>query len=149
MSIVMNHSLGQFSGTRIQGFALPAVAFLIVVIALVITAMDRINTSQQATTTLGMQGARAYMMAISGVEWTAFQIRSTNACPTAGTITGLVLHGFQVDLVNCNKVTDAEGSLTIDSYEITVLASYGGTSQLGQTQDFASRELTVSLVIES
>lgn len=131
-----------------KGFALPAVAFLIVVIALIVAAMERINSGQQVTSTLGMQSSRAYMAAISGVEWTAYEISTNNTCPSTGTISGMVLNGFVVELVSCDQSSDTEGSLTIDSYEVTVLATYGGRAQLGQP-DFSSREVTVSLVVES
>ena len=135
---------------RSSGFALPAVAFLIVIVALIIAALERINSSQTATSSMGLQSARAYYAAYSGVEWAAYQVRTNNACPSTGAIS-TTIQGFSVSLESCSRTPYKEGSATenVFIYEIRVLATYGGQGQFGGSPDFASRELTVSMMIEN
>ncbi|GLQ33504.1 hypothetical protein [Litoribrevibacter albus] len=131
---------------REKGFALPAVAFLIVIVALIIAALQRINSNQTATSSMGLQSSRAYYAAYSGVEWAAYQVRTTNICPT-GTLADRI-QGFEISIEDCGKTDYLEGTKTVSMYEIRVLAAYGGKDQYGSNPDFASREITVSMVIE-
>ncbi|GAA3929453.1 hypothetical protein [Litoribacillus peritrichatus] len=137
-----------------SGFALPAVIFLIVIVALIIAALERISNNQTAISTMGLQSSRAYMAAYSGVEWAAYQVQiitlpTDPSCPPLGKITGLDLYGFEVSVSSCTETNFVEGSTNISSFEVTVLATYGGTGQYGKSPDFASRELTVSMVVEN
>ena len=136
---------------RQPGFALPAVIFLIVIVGLIIAALERINSNQTATSIMGLQSSRAYMAAYSGIEWAAYQIQNSPDCPALGAIPGLEIYGFEVSVSSCSETNYREGVTAIDnvsSFEITVLASYGGISNYGVSPDFAARELTVSMVIE-
>jgi len=132
-----------------SGFALPAVAFLIVIVALIIAGLERINSNQTASSSMGLQSTRAYYAAYSGVEWAAHHVRNNNSCPATGDI-GVNLNGFQVSLESCSLVQYQEGvtANNVNIYEIRVLATYGGQGQYGNSPDFSSRELTVSMVIE-
>lgn len=136
-----------FSGQ--SGFALPAVIFLIVIVALIIAALERISNNQTAISTMGLQSSRAYMAAYSGVEWAAYQVKTNNTCPAVGTIGNLNLSGFQTEIVSCTSVVHNEAGKTVTTFEVEALATYGGTGQYGNSPDFASRELTVSMVVES
>ncbi|MFC3152355.1 hypothetical protein ACFOEK_15075 [Litoribrevibacter euphylliae] len=142
----------EVSGVRSinRGFALPAVAFLIVIVALIIAALERINSNQTATSSMGLQSSRAYYATYSGVEWAAYQVINNNACPATGSI-GSGIQGFTISLESCTQSPYKEGSSTdnVFIYEIRVLATYGGQGQLGVSPDFASRELTVSMMIEN
>lgn len=143
---------------REKGFALPAVAFLIVIVALIIAALQRINSNQTATSSMGLQSARAYYAAYSGVEWAVYMIKNDEDdpgdpgddiydCPSLGNI-GTQISGFVITLEDCSRTEYTEGTNTVYVHEIRVLAAYGGQGQYGSNSDFASREITVSMVIE-
>jgi len=133
-----------------RGFALPAVAFLIVIVALIIAGLERINSNQTASSSMGLQSTRAYYAAYSGIEWAAYQVKNNQPCSNILGDTGLDLNGFQVSVENCDLVQYQEGvtANNVNIYEIRVLATYGGQAQYGNSPDFSSRELTVSMVIE-
>jgi len=133
------------------GFALPAVAFLIVIVALIIAGLERINSNQTVSSSMGLQSARAYYAAYSGVEWAAYYIKNNNSCPPDGDI-GANINGFLVEIApgGCTEDLYQEGVIAnnVRIYEVRVLATYGGQGQYGNSPDFSSRELTVSMVIE-
>jgi MSHA biogenesis protein MshP len=133
-----------------SGFALPAVAFLVVIVALIISGLERISSGQTATNTMSLQSSRAYLAAYSGIEWAAYQVKTNTTCPAVGQI-GAALSGFTVELMSCTESLYQEGAATdnVRVYELRVLASYGGRAQYGNHPDFASRELTVSMVVEN
>lgn len=132
-----------------KGFALPAAIFLVVIVGLIISGLERINNNQIATSTMGLQSSRAYAAAYSGMEWAAYRVKSTTACPATGVIAGLDLEGFQVAVKSCSFSSYVEGAVTVNTFDIRVLATYGGEAQYGVSPDFASRELSVSMVIEN
>ena len=132
-----------------KGFALPAAIFLVVIVALIIAGLQRINSNQIATSTMGFQSSRAYMAAYSGIEWVAYRVKTTTVCPATGAIAGLTLMGFQVNVKSCVVGTYNDGAVTVNTFDIRVLATYGGEAQYGVSPDFASRELSVSMVIEN
>lgn len=132
-----------------KGFALPAAIFLVVIVGLIIAGLQRISSSQIATSTMGFQSSRAYMAAFSGIEWAAYRVKTTTACPATGVIAGLTLMGFQVDVKSCVAGVFNDGAVVVNTFDIRVLATYGGEAQYGVSPDFASRELSVSMVIEN
>jgi MSHA biogenesis protein MshP len=72
---------------RQRGFTLVSAIFLLVVIAALGTFAVTISTTQHQTSTLDIQGARAYQAARAGVEWGIFQVLRNPAgitCSTAG-----------------------------------------------------------------
>jgi MSHA biogenesis protein MshP len=146
----LKRSPDQWAVKKQSGFALPAVAFLIVIVALIIAGLDRISSSQIATNTMSLQSSRAYLAAYSGIEWAAYQVKDSNSCPATGQI-GSPLTGVVVELMSCTETLYQEGATAdnIRVYEIRVLATFGGRSQYGSNPDFASRELTVSMVVEN
>ena len=128
---------------RAQGFALPAVIFMMVVVTLLITYMARIQNTQSATGDLRLQGTRAYWAAKAGVEWAAYQVNRNNNCAAAtGT---LVLNGFQV-AVACASRSYTEAGNTVSLYQVSVLAQSAGSVS---DPDYVSRQITLVLNVES
>lgn len=68
---------------RSRGVGLVTAIFLLVVIAALSVAMVTIYTSQQNSSNLDIQGARAYQAARAGLEWGLFQQRRLNVCGAA------------------------------------------------------------------
>jgi MSHA biogenesis protein MshP len=68
---------------RSAGVGLVTAIFLLVVLAGLGVAMVTIFTSQQQSSTLDVQGARAYQAARAGLEWGMFQKMRNNGCVAA------------------------------------------------------------------
>jgi MSHA biogenesis protein MshP len=66
---------------RSAGVGLVTAIFLLVVLAGLGTAMVTVFTSQQATSALDEQGARAYQAARAGVEWALYMQTQAGGCP--------------------------------------------------------------------
>jgi MSHA biogenesis protein MshP len=93
--------------SRSRGMGLVTAIFLLVVLAGLGVAMVTIFTSQQASSTLDVQGARAYQAARAGVEWGLFQQLQKGSCNPAATSfplpAGSSLDGFVVT-VTCTEI---------------------------------------------
>jgi MSHA biogenesis protein MshP len=86
---------------RSAGVGLVTAIFLLVVLAGLGVAMVTIFTSQQQSSTLDVQGARAYQAARAGIEWGLFQqTRKNDGCVPKATSFPLpstsALSGFSV-----------------------------------------------------
>lgn len=126
-----------------SGFALPAIVFMIVVVALLVAAMSQILNVSSGITDIRTQSARAFWAAKAGAEWAAYQINSANSCASA---TGnLNINGFQVAVV-CNSTDYTEAANTVRVYEVNIQAQSTGSSA---NVDYVSRSLTVVLNVES
>ena len=68
---------------RSRGVGLITAIFLLVVIAGLAVAMVTVYTAQQASSTLDVQGARAYQAARAGIAWGLFRQRIQDPCETA------------------------------------------------------------------
>lgn len=66
---------------RSAGVGLVTAIFLLVVLAGLGTAMVTVFTSQQASSTLDEQGARAYQAARAGIEWGLYMQMQAGGCP--------------------------------------------------------------------
>lgn len=62
------------------GFGLVAAMFLIIIVALVIAAMARLAVTQNATTSLAIQQARAYQAARAGIEYGIVRVLAGQGC---------------------------------------------------------------------
>ncbi|RJG25824.1 pilus assembly PilX family protein [Massilia cavernae] len=104
---------------RSRGVGLVTAIFLLVVITALCVAMVTIYTSQQVSSTLDVQGARAYQAARAGIEWGLFK-RLRQGAPCGNTTTfamdaGSSLNGFTVT-VTCTEVggpKNADGDETL------------------------------------
>jgi MSHA biogenesis protein MshP len=65
---------------RHAGVALVTAIFLLVVLAGLGVAAVRIFTAQQSSSSLDVEGARAYQAARAGIEWGLYQRLRNNAC---------------------------------------------------------------------
>jgi MSHA biogenesis protein MshP len=106
------------------GFSLVSAIFLLVILAGLGAAIVYISGVQQTSSTLDIQGARAYQAARAGVEWGLFQqIKNASCVDTPGTSftmpAGTSLSIFTVTVV-CHKTAGAVSAL--DRYQITSIA---------------------------
>lgn len=67
---------------RSAGVGLVTAIFLLVVLAGLAVAAVRIFNVQQASSSLDMDGARAYQAARAGIEWGLYQRLRNNTCPS-------------------------------------------------------------------
>ena len=126
-----------------KGIALPAVIFMIVIVALLVGAMSRMLNVSSGITDIRIQSSRAFWAAKAGTEWAAYQINANGNCAAA---TGsFSVNGFSV-AVSCTSVDYNEAGNTTRVYSVDVQAqSSGSPSDL----DYVSRQLTVVLNVES
>lgn len=130
-------------GRHSYGIALPAIIFMIVIVALLVGSMAQILNVSSGITDIRMQSTRAFWAAKAGAEWAAYQINSANSCAAA---TGnLSINGFQV-AVSCSSVDYNEASNTVRIYEVNIQAQSSGSPA---DLDYVSRRLTVVLNVES
>ncbi len=128
-----------------RGFGLVAAMFLMIVVTLIILAMTRLSTTQNGTTSLSIQQARAYQAARAGLEWGISRAMNAGSCDTTATpaLTDIGLDEFvlQVECVR-DAYTDADGS-AISLYRLVATAQNG---EPGERADYAYRQL--SAVVE-
>lgn len=123
------------------GFTLVATIFAVTVLAALAVFLVTIATTQQATSLLSIQGARAYAAAASGTEWATRQAVVANACAdTSFTLTAGALNGFEVE-VSCEVTAVTEAAVPYNIYALTVTASSGTTA----SGDFVSRTLIATI----
>lgn len=112
------------------GFALISAIFLLVVIAGLGLFAVTISTSQQQDSAMDFLGSRAYQAAKAGIEWSVYQITKGGA--TCATLTqptlpvGTQLSAFSVS-VACTSTSHTEGTRTFSVYQLTSVATTGGT----------------------
>lgn len=90
---------------RQDGVGLVTAIFLLVVLAGLAVAMVSLYTTQQASSNLDMQGARAYQAARAGMEWGLFQWRRNGSCVASTALampSGTTLSAFTVS-VRCSQ----------------------------------------------
>nr|WP_298164787.1 pilus assembly protein MshP [uncultured Pseudomonas sp.] len=121
---------------REQGFGLVAAMFLIIVVAAVIATMARLAVTQNATTSLAIQQARAYQVARAGLEYGIARVLADAACAD------FTLDGFAV-LMSCTSsstpVLEEEGKSSATTfYRVEATATLGSPA----SPDYAYRKLT-------
>jgi MSHA biogenesis protein MshP len=109
---------------RSAGVGLITAIFLLVVLSGLAVAMVALFTSQQASSSLDLEGARAYQAARAGIEWGLFQRRratcaaATACCQGAAGSTvlampaGTTLQGYTV-VVSCTPSTGVPNAPTV------------------------------------
>lgn len=103
-----------------RGFGLVAAMFLIVVIAGVIAAMTRMAITQNATTSLALQQARAYQAARAGLEWGISQA-VTSAVSKCELQAPFLVDGFSVQ-VGCTEASSEDEGKTLFFYTLNSTA---------------------------
>ena len=125
-----------------NGFALPAVIFMMVIVALLIMYMSRLLTTEAAAGNIALLGARAYWAAQSANEWAAYEINRTDACPTAPA--GFTITGFSI-VFNCTATPYLEGANAGVIFEVSSRAVYGSSPA---EADYVSRTLEMVLDVQ-
>ncbi|WP_028241187.1 hypothetical protein [Stutzerimonas azotifigens] len=118
-----------------RGFGLVAAMFLIIVIAGVIAVMARLAITQNATTSLAQQQARAYQAARAGLEYGIVRslAEPLQACSSFD------LEGFRVEVTCSREETEVpEEGPNLVFHRVEAMASYGSPGD----PDYAYRQLT-------
>lgn len=134
---------------RSAGLGLVTAIFLLVVLAGLGVAMVTVFTSQQQSSGLDVQGARAYQAARAGIEWGLFQQLRNGSCAASSTFAlpaDSVLSGFTVT-VTCK----ASGADPLMRHVLEATAcnqpAGDGTCPNGATNspDYVQRKVEVEL----
>ena len=129
------------SANRQRAFSLVPALFLLIVLAALGIVAVRITAVESQTVVLGMQSARAYAAAKTGIDWAAYRALVGGSC-AADTLTlsegGAA--GFVVD-ATCSASSHSEGSATVTVYTIEVFARSGTYG----TPDYVSRRLRATV----
>src|SRR3989338_249196 len=123
-----------------QGFGLVAALFVIVIIAGVIAAMARMAVTQNATTSLAIQQARAYQAARAGLEWGINRTVNLQACNGNFTLNDFVINVICTLDPNSPVTVPEESTTPVSFYSITATAEYGSAG----SPDYAYRQLTAT-----
>jgi len=135
---------------RVGGFSIVSAIFLIVVIALLGAAMARFATMQHASSTLDLQGVRAYQAAQSGIEWGLYRILAPDTAPSAtlpscwsgsaAVALAQDLAGFSTT-VSCSETSTTEDTQNIKTYRLTATASQGTVG----AQNYVERQVEATV----
>lgn len=137
---------------RDAGVGLVTAIFLLVVLAGLGVALVGVFSSQQASTALDEQGARAYQAARAGVEWGLYQQVQNNSCQPTTTFAlpaGSTLSGFFVT-VSCS-VIQYPTNTDLNRYFITAIAcnqpkaGSAGCPNASNSPDYVQRKLEVQI----
>lgn len=125
-----------------KGFALPAVIFLMVVVALLVAYMSRLLTSETAASNLAILGTRAYWAAQAANEWAAYEINRNIACPAVPA--NFTINGFRI-VFSCAATPYLEGGVSGVIFEVSSRAVYGNDPA---EADYVSRTLEMVLDVQ-
>lgn len=126
---------------RLRGFSLVPALFLLIVLAGLGAVAVRITGVGAQTVVLGMQTARAYAAARSGIEWASYRALVSGTCaPGSLALTEAGAAGFTVD-TSCSSTTHTEGSSSVRIYVIEAFAHAGAYG----TPDYVSRRLRATI----
>ena len=129
------------NATRSGGFALPAVVFLITVLAAVAGVLVNLTATSQSASLLALQAARAQDAAASGIAWAARAALVGGSCTSASfSSTAVGLKGFTIS-TTCSATTVTEGSGSYQVYSLSATAIAGAAA----TGDRASRTLVATV----
>jgi len=137
-----------------NGFSLVSAIFLLIVLASLGAYMVTIGSTNRATSTAALQGARAYQAARSGIDWSVFQLNppilQVDARPACDNdidgatvaLTAPGLNGFTVT-TTCNWTGYSEkGSDNVTVYTLGSTATSGGNYG---DPDFVQRRITATI----
>jgi len=128
---------------RQKGFSLITALFLLVVFTALGAYMLSISGTQHSTVVLGLQGARAYQAARSGIEWGITAATAAGGCPATATFSlGGGLAGFDAT-VSCTSSSHTEKGVTFNVYVIQ--ATGKTTTPAFGNPGYASRSITATI----
>ena len=146
------------NSNRNNGFGLVATLFLVVTLASAGAMMVNVGGTQQQTTLLALQSARAYSAADAGIEWAIARVAGNVALCNVGASTNLGtlqfsaggLNGFIVE-VTCERSQHVEDTTTINIITMTAIGKYAiaGDASDFTRADYVSRELTAIVPVAS
>ena len=122
-----------------SGFSLVTSIFILVILSILGSYMVMMVSTQNQSTVLSVQGYRAWYAAVSGLEWTAYQIEATGNCPSVPTI--MVVEGFSVQLTDCTAYAITEAGGSYNMHDVTVMSESGNYGDI----DYVSRTLRATL----
>ena len=136
-------------GRSVQGMALIAVIFIMVIMSGAVLMMSRLADMQAAERTMDLLGARADFSAQAGLEWAMYEIFSNPGCPTSPTTLTMDsetdLSGFSV-VVTCVARPYTEGLETVTIYDVQSQASISSFSTTGE---YVFRQVSAVVELES
>ena len=122
------------------GFSLITTLFLLVVVSAMGAYMVTLSVTQHTSGALAAQMSRALYATYSGLEWTAYELRSNpGACPSVPSTFNA--EGFLISLTACTRSLIVEAGDSYALYEVTVEASQGTFGD----PSFVSRSLRATL----
>jgi len=137
--------------TRAAGFSLVSAVFIVVVLALLATAVTVVISLQARSSALDIQSARAYQSARAGLEWGAFQVLRVSATCFASKDIAMTgnLAGFTAS-VSCSSTAWTDGATSLTVYRLVANACNipSGTScPNGATSNanYVERQLTLTV----
>ena len=128
---------------RQTGFTLITAIFLLVVVATLVGYMTNIRVAQQTTVLYGVQGARAIMVARSGIEWGISRAIVSGSCVASSSFTNPAFAGFNAEVL-CTQSTHTEGVTPVTIYRLTAIASRGVYGSL----DYVQRRLQATVSVD-
>lgn len=121
-----------------KGFALPSSIFLLVILAMLSTALLAVSVYSQKSTIYDVLDTKAYFIAKAGVEYGAYLASKNGACsstPQTVSVSEQHLEGFKFT-ITCTERTVNEAGLNQTYYTIT---SYGCNSNGSNCPDTGGR----------
>lgn len=113
-------SLGQINKTA--GFSLPVAIFIIVILALIAAAMNRLSETGSQSYIAALLSSRAFYAAESGIQLSLIQVLDTPVCSCSGvsnisyTVTGLSV---------CHATISCDDSLVVNGDTYCTVTSQG------------------------
>lgn len=131
---------------KMSGFTLVSAIFIIVILSLVGTYIVSISALTRASTSLNIQGIRAYYAAKSGLEWARAQVtRGGFNCPASNpAVLSLSQGGFSnfTVTVNCRSNTFIEAGISYKIFQLSATGQYNTNN----SSDYAARILYATVI---
>ena len=133
-----------------DGFSMISAIFLIVVLALLGTAMAKFSMMQHTTSTQDYQGVRVYQAAQAGIEWGLYRILDPDTTPSAtlpscwagnATVTLAQDLASFTTTVACTVTSTTEDTQNISTYRLVATASLGTAG----TQNYVERQVETTV----
>lgn len=103
------------------GFTLVSVVFILVVLAVLGTAMAKMSQRQHLGSAAELGAARAYQAAYAGLEWASVQVLRSASAPACFGTTQIALDDFLVS-VSCTRSQASDGSTALNFYQLVANA---------------------------
>lgn len=105
------------------GFTLVTTIFLLVVVSALGGYLVQLATAQHISSALTTAGVRAHYALTSGLEWLAYELNASAACPALPA--SVTVEGYQVSVTACTAHAITEGPLNYQLFDVTLNAERG------------------------